>query len=127
MAGELKVTIQGTHTKGTGSTATKRTWNNGQLSVDVAATGAFGPQTFDIGTSEEAITFTDITTEGWLFMKNLDATNYVQWGPTTGGAMVVMGRLKAGEEACFRMDSGATLRLQANTAACKVDLMLIPE
>lgn len=127
MAGELKVTIQGTLTKGSGSTATKRTWNNGQLSVDVAATGAFGPQTLSIGTAEEAITFTDITTEGWLFLKNLDGTNYVQWGPESAGAMVVMGRLKPGEEACFRMDSGATLRLKANTAACNVDILLIPD
>lgn len=71
-----------------------------------------------IGTTEESITFTDISTNGWVLMQNLDTTNYVQWGFASG---VYGGRMKAGELAGpFRMESGATLYLKANTAACRV-------
>lgn len=71
-----------------------------------------------IGTSEESITFTDIATNGWVWMFNDDATNYVEWGFSTG---VYGGQMMAGESAGpFKMKSGATLFLKANTAACKV-------
>lgn len=71
-----------------------------------------------IGTSEESITFTDIATNGYCLMQNIDATNYVEWGFATG---VYGGRMKAGEIAGpFRLNPGATLYLKANTAACKI-------
>lgn len=120
MAGELKVTLQATLTKSN----LKGSWNNGQQSIDVATTGDFAPS-LSIGTSEEAVTFTDVSSLGWLFMKNLDTTNYVDWGPESGGAMVAIGRMKAGEEAAFRCKPGITLRLQANTAACRVKFWMI--
>ena len=71
-----------------------------------------------IGTTEESITLTDVTTNGFVLLHNLDTTNYVQWGFATG---VYGGRLKAGETAGpFRLEPGATLYLKANTAACRV-------
>lgn len=71
-----------------------------------------------IGTTEESITFTDIGTNGFVMLENLDTTNYVQWGFATG---VYGGRMKATEPAGpFRLEPGATLYLKANTAACKV-------
>jgi hypothetical protein len=71
-----------------------------------------------IGTTEESITFTDIATNGMVFLHNLDTTNYVQWGFSTG---VYGGRLKAGHTAGpFQMEPGATLYLKANTASCRV-------
>jgi hypothetical protein len=71
-----------------------------------------------IGTTEESITLTDISTNGFVLMQNLDTTNYVQWGFATG---VYGGRMKAGETAGpFRMEPGATLYLKANTASCRV-------
>jgi len=71
-----------------------------------------------IGTTEESITFTDIGTNGYVLTHNLDSTNYVEWGFSTG---VYGGKMKAGETAGpFRMNPGATLYLKANTAACKV-------
>lgn len=115
MADEISINVLVDVTNGT----FKDRFNPSRFKVDQAAIGVSGG-VFSIGTSEEAITFTDITTEGWLVMQNLDTTNYVQWGPEDTGAMVVMGRMEAGEIAVLRMDSSATLRLQANTAACKV-------
>lgn len=79
-----------------------------------------------VGTSEEDMPIGEVATAGWLLLKNLDSTNYVTWGPKSGGAMVAMGRLKAGECALFRMDpTPATLRWIANTAAVLVAMWLL--
>lgn len=75
--------------------------------------------TQNIGTSEEDVTFGNVTTLGWLFMRNLDSTNYVQWG-AKDTTMKTAGRLEAGEFALFRVEPGITLRMVANTAACDV-------
>ena len=71
-----------------------------------------------IGTAEESITLTDVTTNGFVLLHNLDTANYVQWGFAAG---VYGGRMKAGETAGpYRLEPGATLYLKANTAACRV-------
>ena len=75
-----------------------------------------------IGTSEETITFTDIATNGWAMFTNMDATNYVEWGFSTG---VYGGKMKAQESAGpFRVNAGATIYLKANTAACRVRIVM---
>jgi hypothetical protein len=86
-------------------------------SADQAAIGGPTPGAISVGTSEESTAFPELTTEGWLYLQNNDATNYVQWGFSTG---VYGGRLKAGESALFRMEPALTLYLKANTAACNV-------
>lgn len=86
------------------------------LSVDQAAAGAAaGVQ--NIGTSEETLSAGDLTTKGWLFIRNLDGTNYVQVGFSTGVYGI---RLEAGEPAVFRTEPAATVYLKANTAACDI-------
>ena len=63
-----------------------------------------------------------VTTYGICVMYNLDPTNYVQVGPTSGGAIVNMIRLKPKGDipAVFRLEPGITLRAKANTGNCKV-------
>lgn len=74
-----------------------------------------------VGTSEEVVAVgADISTLGVCTLKNLDSTNYVQWGPESGGAMITGQRLKAGEEYTFRLEPGVTYRAKANTAACNL-------
>lgn len=68
--------------------------------IDQAAIGGPSPGAISVGTAEESTAFPELTTEGWLFMQNNDATNYVQWGFSTG---VYGGRLKAGESALASM------------------------
>jgi hypothetical protein len=86
--------------------------------IDMTGTGGPTPGFISVGTVEESTTFPELTTEGMLFMKNLDATNYVQWGFATG---VYGGRIKPGETAGpFRMEPSLTLYLKANVAACRV-------
>lgn len=96
-------------------------------SVDQATAGGGNPGTVDIGTSEEDIDFGDITTEGYAVIQNLDATNYVQFGPKSGGSMVACGRLKAGEVAILRLEPAVIIRAVANTAACKVFVAVIED
>lgn len=81
------------------------------------AVGGPTPGYMTVGTTEESTAFPELTTEGMLFMQNLDSTNYVQWGFATG---VYGGRMEANDPPVqFRMEPGLTLYLKANTAACK--------
>jgi hypothetical protein len=87
--------------------------------ADQAAVGGGAPGMVTVGTSEEDISFGDVV-PGWVAMKNLDDTNFVTFGPKSAGAMVALGKLLAGETAIFRLASGVTLRMIADTAACKL-------
>ncbi len=94
---------------------------------DQSGVGGGQPGTQSIATSEAAISIPGITTLGWTYMVNLDDTNYVVWGPESGGSMVPMGRMEPGESALFRMEPGITLRMQANTAACEVQIFVLED
>lgn len=117
------------------SVLTQLSCNNGafnlnlirSMHVDQSGVGGGAPGLVNIGTSEEDIAFSDITTPGWVLMWNLDPTNFVKWGPKNGAAMVELGRLLPdGEPACFRLaPSGVTLRMVADTAACNVYICVL--
>ena len=72
--------------------------------------------------AEELLDRTDITTNGWCYMKNLDATNFVSVRAATGAANLI--RLNAGESAVFRMTQGITPYVIADTAAVKLHYIL---
>ena len=121
MADEIKITIKGKVTNG----EYKTDWNFSQFSVNQAASGAAsGVQS--IGTSAENIAVGDVSTAGYLFIKNLDATNYVDIGKDNTG-FVAVGKLKAGEMCCFRVAGSTTIQLKADTAACKVQYLLLED
>ncbi|MDE2426775.1 MAG: hypothetical protein KGO96_12810 [Elusimicrobia bacterium] len=62
-----------------------------------------------------------ITTAGICYIFNLDATNYVQWGPNNAGAIDVIGKLKPKDiPAVFRLDPSFSLRMKANTGNCEI-------
>ena len=114
MANEIQITSGISVLKGNLSFSVPAT----TILSNMTGTGGPSPGYMTVGTSEESTDFPELTTDGWLFMKNLDLTNYVQWGFSTG---VYGGRIKAGETAGpFRMEPALTLYLKANTAACKV-------
>lgn len=87
---------------------------------DQTTKGGGNPGTVEIGTSEETISFGDVS-PGWVLMKNLEDSggNYVEYGPDSTG-MVAIGRLNPGATHIFKLTSGVTLKAQANTAAVKV-------
>ncbi len=91
---------------------------------DQAAVGAYDVIN-NIATTEESIaTFGDVTTEGWCYIRNLDATNYVQIGFSTAVYGI---RLEAGEVAMFRCEPALTLYLKSNTAACDVRVVVLED
>lgn len=91
---------------------------------DQAASGGGNPGTVSVGTSEETIALGDIGTAGWAQFQNIDATNYVEWGFSTG---VYGGRMEPGEPAQFRINPGATIYMRANTATCKVRVNVLED
>ena len=77
----------------------------------------------EIGTGEETHTIdADIGDCGYCFLKNRDATNFVQVGFAT---TVYNIRLLAGQVAVFPLEpSTSALYLKADTAACEVDIYI---
>ena len=113
MANEITITTRFDVTNGNYSPGVI---NISSAQYDQTAVGAAeGVQA--IGTSEETLSTGDMTTYGWLFVRNLDATNYIQLGFSTG---VYGCRLEPGEPALFRAEPAATIYLKANTAACNL-------
>lgn len=76
-----------------------------------------------IGTSYEALAMGEVVAPGYVTLKNLDITNYVEFSADSGGANPLI-KLKALEVACFRMD-GTTIYARANTGACLVQYKII--
>ena len=117
MANEISLSI--TFNLANGSHTEKIT--TGTINVDQSAVGGSVPGVVSIGTSEEDVDLSELSTLGWLYMRNLDTTNYVSYGKKDGSNnMQAIGRMEAGEPCLFRLEPGATLRMQANTAACNV-------
>lgn len=119
MANELSYSVNASYASGYGkdsvSTGTKTVTQATQL---IAA----GIQ--DVGTSAETLATGDVGTNGgYLWMCNLDTTNYVQHGPDSTG-LVVYGILHAGHHCWLEIDAGVTIKVKANTAACKVQYKL---
>ena len=76
------------------------------------------PGVIEVGVAEEVITFTDIV-PGWAILKNLDDTNFVDLGFSTG----VYGlTLPAGGSMVVKFKSGMTLYALGDTAP--VDLQI---
>ena len=76
MANEIQVSMSLVVSNG----SFKFRFQPGGLQFDQTGTGGGNPGLVSVGTSEENIALGDITTEGWVVMMNLDATNYVEWG-----------------------------------------------
>ena len=77
-----------------------------------------------IGTTEEVISTGDVAVEGFVYMKNLDSSNFIEYGPDSGGTMVSFGKLEPGEFAWFRLKPGITFKAKADTAAVLVDIRI---
>lgn len=105
--------------------------NNGYLSSNLVRSATItqavakgpSPGCVNVGTSEEVISFAELTTLGVIQIINLDTTNFVQFGPESGGAMIPAIRLMPGEPNQFRLEPGVTYRAKADTAACNVQFM----
>lgn len=116
MASEIRITAQLQATK---DSLTVPKYGSTKL-VDMAVAkggppGLINAVTTGTGTQ---ITTTGVTTPGYTWVKNIDATNYVEVGPVVAGTFHPMAKLKPAEEMVFRFATGAAIWIKANTAAC---------
>jgi hypothetical protein len=119
MANSLTVTLSAQLSDGTN----KQTFSPPRYSVTPSAYNCH--RTFwVVGTSAEAMPTGDVSSNRILFLKNLDATNYVTIGPDNAGSQVDMLKLFAGDIAMIPLKAGVTIKGTANTAAVKLELML---
>jgi len=81
--------------------------------------------TLSVTTSEKTVsTFGELTTEGVTVVRNLDGTNFVKIGFSTGAYGI---KLKPGETYVFRLLPGVSMYLIADTATCLVDLDVLED
>lgn len=81
-------------------------------------------QTVGFAASEALNLGPDVAAGGWCLIVNRDATNYVKVFGATGETALI--RMRAGEFCLFRLDAGATApHVQADTAACDIDVLLL--
>uniref|UniRef100_A0A6M3IZP3 Uncharacterized protein n=1 Tax=viral metagenome TaxID=1070528 RepID=A0A6M3IZP3_9ZZZZ len=117
MADEITITVRMAFSK-SGAKAS-RTEN---INVDVTG-DAFTHEVQSVGTSEEELAQgADLGTPGYIFLKNLDPTNYIEIGLT--GSYTI--KLKAGEVTLFRL-AGASVYAKANTAACLCEYIILED
>ena len=79
--------------------------------------------------AHEALALGDVAVEGWLLMRNVDDTNWVDFGLDVAAAFEPIGRMEPGEPASFRMskDAGAVLYLKANVGAVNVEFEVLED
>lgn len=93
-----------------------------RLQVD-QTTAATSAGTQSIGTTHEVIALGGVTTAGYVYIRNIDETNFVEVGVDVAAAFVPSIKLLAGQVALF--PAGATLYAKANTAAVKIDVLIL--
>ena len=103
----------------------RKTIQLGQMQIDQAAVGRAG-HTQEIGTSSEVVDLGDVSTNGMLYLRNLDETNFITFG-TDDVLGIIFAELKPGEFAWLRLAPTVVLYAQADTAACLLDVSLFED
>jgi hypothetical protein len=78
----------------------------------------------DIGTSAEALSMVDVTTIGYILLRNLDPTNYVELGLDAAVTAQVFAKLLPGDIALFPAKT-ATMYAKANTAGIQLQIVAV--
>jgi hypothetical protein len=120
MANELTMTVSVAFAKGNVASIARQAVGK---TITVAGT-KYQASVQTIGTTQEAIVMGDVTSPGYIWVKNLDATNYVTIRPATGGTDTI--KLKAGEIALFRLVGAAPFAI-ANTAAVAIEYIVFDD
>ena len=95
----------------------------GPIDRDVAGTNFVRNRQIVGFAAEEALLLGDVAAGGYLIAINRDATNYVEIRPGSGVADLV--KLLPGDFCMFRLASGATPYVQANTAAVELEYLVV--
>jgi hypothetical protein len=73
-----------------------------------------------ITTGGATVTFTGLTAARWVQIKNVDATNWVDIGPDSGG-LVGLARLLPGESMALPLKPSTTVKAIANVASVIIE------
>ena len=76
-----------------------------------------------VGTAAEALVLGEITTPGWAYFENLDATNFVEIG---GGSFTAFVKLKPLEKCMFRIGIAAP-QAKADTAGINLFYIILDD
>lgn len=97
MSNELTITVS--TSLANPSTATsgglRDNFTSGSIKANQTTAGMF-TAVVATSTSEAAFPSSGLGTNGYMYLQNLDSTNDIDWGPSSGGSMVAAGTLKAG-------------------------------
>lgn len=77
-----------------------------------------------VTTSWAAVSVEELASVDLLFVKNTDATNYVQLA-TANDNSGIFARLTAGRGCFFPVNSGSTIYARANTASCVCNFVAV--
>lgn len=123
MADEIKTTVSIVYSN-TSAGGLSRTIAPGTINIDQTTIGFYGKVQLVPSAGSTTLKALDdvITADGVLYMKNLDATNFV-----TYGSSLLEFKLKAGEVALQRVKNGATVQILADTANVKVDTVVFED
>ncbi len=118
MADELKIVANLSFSKG-GAKVTRQV----SIKVDIAG-DAFAHGVQDVTTGEvELAQLAAVGDPGWVLIINLDSTNYIEVGATTGVYTI---KILAGEFALYRHDKEETVTIlaKANSGTCSVEYFI---
>jgi hypothetical protein len=122
MANEITVnlttTLQNPSTSTTGGL--RDTFTSGSMRQNQSTAGCY-TATVATSTSEAAFPSSGLGTNGLMVLQNLDSTNDIDWGPSSGGTMITAGTLKAGgPPQMIYCKSSATFRHKAAAGTPKL-------
>lgn len=120
MADEAKIVAALTFAKGN---ITSTSAGGSSINRDVAGS-VYIRNVQKIATSKEAILMGDVTTPGLAYLRNLDATNFIEIFPDGTGAAVI--KLKPKDEAVFRFGATAP-QAKADTAEANLEYFIIQD
>jgi len=103
-------------------------WNPGEyLSVNLSGSPNVDENTKTITTAGTNITLSNVTTPGYVALRNTDTTNFVDIGYDDSGTIRDLIRLKPGEMCMFRLQPARTLRGKADTASVVIQYMIFQD
>lgn len=91
-----------------------------QLSIDQSAIGVADAVQTISHTSPTALNLVGIAANGWAVLQNVDATNYIKFGPFVSATFYPFGKLAPGESAILRIAPGVVPYAEADTADCQM-------
>lgn len=124
MADELTISVHLSFAKGSRSVSTDGLGGVGQL-ITVSGTD-YIHKTQTIGTTAEALDIGDIGTCGWMYVRNLDNTNYVEISRATLSSGQGTVKVKAGESQLFRLGSNTPFAI-ANTSPVEIQYIIVED